>query len=421
MDLVHDGSVMPQLWFQRLVGRILKGFALLAMSAVVGGAALLAVLWLEHRTDVTLPAPTGSFAVGRATFAWADEAHPDPLAPIQGTKRKLCVWIWYPAATGQKTPIMDDYLPAPWRAADERASGVLLSQFLTRDLSKVHGHCVRNAEISLQQQSFPVVIMRAGSSGSVKDYSTLAEDLASHGYVVVGFDAPYRTRVVVFPDGRVIARTPENDPENFSGPALERVTNKLLAAWTADVSYVLDRLERLNTAEPSGKFTGRLDLARVGIFGHSFGGAQAAQFCHEDSRCKAGIDVDGAPLGSVVQEGIHQPFMFLLSDHERASDPESLKIKGDIRWIYERLPPQQRLYVTIRGAYHFGFSDDAVLKSHILLRMFRACDMVDIDGSRQLAVTAYGVSRFFDAYLKDARVSPLKIACPLFPEIQIIE
>jgi len=44
-------------------------------------------------------------------------------------------------------------------------------------------------------------------------YSTLAEDLASHGYVVVGFDAPYRTGVVVFPDGRVIRETPENNPE----------------------------------------------------------------------------------------------------------------------------------------------------------------------------------------------------------------
>jgi hypothetical protein len=32
---------------------------------------------------------------------------------------------------------------------------------------------------------------------------TLAEDLASHGYIVVGFDA-LRTGRVVFPDGRVM-------------------------------------------------------------------------------------------------------------------------------------------------------------------------------------------------------------------------
>src|SRR5256885_8123283 len=41
--------------------------------------------------------------------------------------------------------------------------------------------------------------------------------------------------------------------------------------------------------------------------------------CHEDSRCKAGIDIDGAPHGSVVQAGLSQPFMFLLSDQDRKS------------------------------------------------------------------------------------------------------
>jgi len=69
------------------------------------------------------------------------------------------------------------------------------------------------------------------------------------------------------------------------------------------MAFVLDRLERLNTSDASGKFTGRLDMTRVGVFGHSFGGAAALQFCHEDSRCKAGIDVDGAPHGSAIQAG----------------------------------------------------------------------------------------------------------------------
>jgi predicted alpha/beta-hydrolase family hydrolase len=55
--------------------------------------------------------------------------------------------------------------------------------------------------------------MRAGASLEVWNYSALAEDLAGHGYVVVGFDAPYRTGVVVFPDGRMMRRTPENNPE----------------------------------------------------------------------------------------------------------------------------------------------------------------------------------------------------------------
>jgi dienelactone hydrolase len=267
--------------------------------------------------------------------------------------------------------------------------------------------------------------MRGGASAEVANYTTLAEDLASHGYIVVGFDAPYRTGVVVFPDGRVMTRTPENNPERcleLAGPGQARCVGKLLTAWTADIGFALDRLERLNGFDATGKFTGRLDMTRVGVFGHSFGGATAAQFCHDDSRCKVGIDLDGAPFGSVIQEGLHQPFLFVLSDQIHSSGPETRQVLAHIQSIYDRLPADGRLRIVIRGANHFLFSDDgALLKSHIVLRTLRMFGIVGIDGRRQLAVTAYCVHSFFDAYLKRASVSRLQISSPLYPEIEVLE
>ncbi|MBI3681181.1 MAG: family membership [Acidobacteria bacterium] len=392
------------------------------MLAILGVGALLVSLWLERRAELTLPTPTGSFAVGRAIYDWTDDAKLDVLAPVPGTKRELLVWIWYPSAAGQSVA-MDDYVPAQMRVAAGPASGPW--RLLTRDASKVHSHSTRDSDVSPQQRSYPVVIMRAGASAGVVGYSALAEDLASHGYVVVGFDAPYRTGLVVFPDGRVMRRTPENNPELCAGQEQAQQAgcmNKLLAAWTADIAFVLDRLQRLNSSEASGKFTGRLDLTRVGVFGHSFGGATAAQFCHDDSRCKAGIDVDGQPFGSVIQAGLHQPFMFLLSDHGDSSDAVSRQILANIQSIYDRLPPDGRLRIAIRGANHFTFSDDgALLKSRVVRRTLRMLGMLGIDGRRQLAVTAYCVHSFFDAYLKGASVSRLKISSPLYPEIQVLE
>jgi predicted dienelactone hydrolase len=265
--------------------------------------------------------------------------------------------------------------------------------------------------------------MRAGASSEVWNYSTLAEDLASHGYIVVGPDAPYRTFVVVFSDGRVIRRTPENNPELCEGqpPTQQaRCVDRALTAWLSDVSFVFDRLQQLNAPDPSGKFKGRLDLSRVGLFGHSFGGATAAQFCHDDSRCKAAVDVDGRPFGSVIQSGLRQPFMFLMSDHGRESDPEGRQIMADIQSIYDRLPPDRRVYVTIRGANHFLFSDDgALLKSHIVMRILRAFGVVGIDGRRQLAVTAYCLRNFFDAYLKGTTTTPPNLSSPLYPELEV--
>jgi dienelactone hydrolase len=409
---------------RRLARRIFKCFAVLAMLGVLGVAALLGSLWLEHRTEVTLPTPTGPFAVGRAVYDWGDDATLDTLAPVPGTKRELLVWIWYPSAAGQSVAVMDDYVPAEMRAAAGPPGGPL--RLLTRDLSKVHGHSSRDSDVSPQLRSYPVVIMRAGASLEVWNYSTLAEDLASHGYVVVGFDAPYRTYSVVFSDGRVIRRTPENNPElceDQEQAQQARCVNKVLTAWTADIAFVLDQLERLNVSDATGKLTGRLDMTRVGVFGHSFGGAQAAQFCSLDSRCKAGIDVDGSLHGSVIQAGIHKPFMFLLSGQgDFSSDAEIRQIQADIQSVYDRLPADGRLRISIRGANHFLFSDDgAVLKSHIVLRTLRALGVVGIDGRRQLAVTVYCVHSFFDAYLKGTGVSRLTISSPLYPEIQVLK
>ena len=413
-----------------LARRRFKLFAVLAMLGVLGVGGLLGSLWLEHRTEITLPTPTGAFAVGRALYDWTDNRTLDALAPGPATKRELLVWIWYPATAGQSDAKTDDYVPASVRATARPASGPLIFrllsrvfELLTRDLSKVHGHCLRSIDVSLEQRSYPVVIMRAGGSLEVWHYSTLAEDLASHGYVVVGLDAPYRTGLVVFPDGRVIGRTPENNPELFGGEELTRLANKLLAAWTGDMAFVLDRLEQLNTSDPSGKFTGRLDMTRVGVFGHSFGGAQAAQFCSRDSRCKAGIDVDGSLHGSVIKAAIHKPFMFLLSGHgDFSSDAEVRQIQAEIQSIYDRLPEDGRLRVLIRGASHFTFSDDgALLKSHLLRGVLRLVGKLDIDGRRQLAVTSYCVDRFFDAYLNRTSVARLMISSPLYPEIEVLE
>jgi len=262
--------------------------------------------------------------------------------------------------------------------------------------------------------------MRAGGGALTTDFTTLAEDLASYGYIVVGFDAPYRTGVVVLPDEGVVKRPPSNDPENLTPDQADRLINRLLVMWIDDAKFVVTQLEHLNAAVPSGRFAGRLDMQRLGMFGHSFGGAQALQFCHEDSRCKAGIDIDGAPYGSVVQEGLHQPFLFLLSDHSREllSDPASQRISADIHSIYERLP-NGRLFITIRGANHFSFSDQMLVKSQCVIRLLRMFGFGRLEGRRGLAITTEYVHTFFDVHLKGAPPALLTSISERYPEVQL--
>ena len=412
-------SANPRRKFPAFAKRLIKGLAALAIFAVVGLTMLLALLWREHKTEVTLPAPAGHFAVGRTTYAWVNNTRTDELAPSSGAKREVVVWIWYPsAAATSAAPV--EYLPAPWRSALAQHSGALMSQFFTRDLSLVRAHSTSDPEVSPERPSYPVVIMRAGGGALTTDYTTLTEDLASHGYIVVGFDAPYRTFVVVLPDNRVVIRPPTNDPENLQADQANRLINRLLPMWTSDTAFVVTQLGHLNAADPSGKLTGRLDMQRLGMFGHSFGGATALQFCHDDPRCKAGIDMDGAPFGSVVPEGLKQPFMFIFSDHSRElSDPASRQILVDIQSIYRRLP-SGRLLITIRQANHFSFSDQMLLKSHYLIGLLRLFGFGGLEGRRGLAITAEYVRTFFDVYLKDAPIALLDKPSQLYPEVQFV-
>jgi len=227
----------------------------------------------------------------------------------------------------------------------------------------------------------------------------------------------------MFPDGRVMRRLPENNAEVCEEqplPQQDACVSKILAAWSSDTAFALDRLTQMNN-DPSDKFSGRLDMTRAGIFGHSFGGATALQFCHDDPRCKAGIDIDGEPFGSVIQDGLRQPFMFILSDQIHGTDPETRQVLANVQSIYDRLPADGRQRILIQGANHFLFNDDgALLKSHIIMGTLRALGIVGIDGRRQLAVTAHSVHSFFDVYLKGTAAPPPVLASPLYPEIQLL-
>jgi predicted dienelactone hydrolase len=258
------------------------------------------------------------------------------------------------------------------------------------------------------QKTYPIVFLRGGLAALVTQYTSLAEDLASHGYVVVGFDAPFRSLVTVFPDGRVIERTPENNVELVGDKRAVELATKLAKAWSDDISFALDEMQRLNASDPSRKFLGRLDVERVGVFGHSLGGATALQFCHDDGRCKAGIDVDGLPLGDVVRDGVTQPFMFLLSDHRSESDAESQLARANIRSTYDRLVPGRRFYVAIPDAGHYRFSDNgALLQAPLIQGLLQEAGVLKLDGRRQIAIAARRISTFFDVFLKGAPVSEL--------------
>ena len=76
---------------------------------------------------------------------------------------------------------------------------------------------------------------------------------------------------------------------------------------TADITFVVDQLDKIN--EESSVLAGRLDLTRLGVFGHSLGGNAALEFCRRDDLCKVAVNLDGANWNEVGKVGLKKPAM----------------------------------------------------------------------------------------------------------------
>ena len=390
----------------------------LRTSLVVVGIIILALLsfWIELKISKTLPTPKGIYQVGRMNLHLTDTTRLDSLSPQPFSKRELLVWIWYPSSKLNSSSTVD-YIPMEWGEALNEKRGFLMNSLFARDATKIHAHSFQDAKISDKQINYPVLLMKSGIGTMATDYTSIAEELASHGYIVVGSDSPYSTWLLRFPDGRLIDRTYEGNPgesTTISG-GNNRILDRLVQIWSDDAHFVLNYLEQLNTSDSSNQFFKKLNLNSVGIFGHSFGGATAAQFCLNDPRCKAGVDMDGAPYGTVIKTGLNKPFMFLVADHSSETDSVSVHIKSNIEEIYRSLP-ENHYWIYLKGAQHFNFSDLPFQKELLISRLSGATG--SIGDKRGLEIISSCLLAFFDEYLKGEASTQIYDLNKQYPEIK---
>jgi hypothetical protein len=204
---------------------------------------------------------------------------------------------------------------------------------------------------------------------------------------------------------------------------------------TNDILTVLNQLSQLNDA-PSSRlpFAGRMDLARVGAFGHSFGGVAAAHACQKDQRIKACLNQDGAmgmkPFYLDARGwGMDQPFMFIERppNREPLTDADLAELKltlGQATEMRERLnASRDRVLQSIgTGSYrvllqrkmttHIDFSDLPLLAAKNQEEIQRCLDVMRVVRSYTRA--------FFDNYVRTMQAPLLGSVAP-DPLIQSVE
>ncbi|MCK8677701.1 dienelactone hydrolase family protein [Streptomyces lichenis] len=298
------------------------------------------------------PEPSGRFAVGTRVVQWTDPGRAESFTADPDDRRTVVVQLWYPArqspaGTG-RAPYLGRTEQEARTVSDALAGGVGLPGFLVDGVTEARTHAVVDAPVAEGGGRFPVVLFSPGSNGVRTQNTAWAEELASHGYVVVALDHPYDSAAVVLADGRTIrARTTSSGSREKDA--------KLAVGWTAvraaDLRFVLTRLERPGR-ETTGPLTGRLDTGRVAVTGHSMGGAAALQAARQDRRFDAVIDLDGFPHGP-ASPSLHQPVLALTQALTPATDPQ---YPPRLTEALERsTAPSYRL--TVPGAAHLTFMD----------------------------------------------------------------
>jgi predicted dienelactone hydrolase len=393
----------------------------LLMTSAAQTASSGSVLFRENASadEIVLPAPTGPYRVGRASFHRVDTSRPETFTADATDQRQVLFQIWYPAesAGGTLAPYVEHLLP------DHEVFRQSYSFAEIGRVMKTRSHALTGVKVSRAEKRYPVVVFSHGLNRVSAHYTTFLENLASHGFIVVGVDSPFFSSALKMPDGRII----KNESQRNQRPGA-RVEEAVIQAQ--DLIFVLNELERLNKKDTDIGLARRFDLRRIGVFGHSRGGFTAPHACFLDSRFRACLNLDGYPLTpAVMANGIRQPYMHIEEIAPWLQDPpsdEELKRANQTREEANRQAQEverQRAQtfskmssgvylVTVKGAVHNSFSDMPIIVPE-------RYSNVRINAARALTITNAYILAFFNRYLRGRRQPSLGARASVFPEVEL--
>ncbi|TDW18556.1 alpha/beta hydrolase family protein [Kribbella kalugense] len=370
----------------------MRGLAVLAALAMALSTTSVASAATDPTPAPYLPAPTGSAPVGSTSLYLKDTSRPDPWVSSV-PYRELMVSLYYPAASSHGPKAQ--YMTPEESAALLDGSGTGLPP---ETLARTRTNSVQNARPVGRRHSLPLVVLSPGYSNPRGTLTALAEDLASHGYVVALVGDTYEDSGTSFPDG------------HFTTCATCDLTHddafwaKVGDTRATDVSFVLDRL---TGRHPAWRGSDLIDPSRIGMAGHSAGGASSIPAMVADPRIRAGVDVDGVTTNPVPVSGLSRPVLFI--SHARGGtaclpvpswDKDWPQLTGWKRWL------------EVAGTVHASFTDVGLFSDQYGLDIGATTS-----GTRTQAVTRTYVEAFFNQTLRGQHQPLLAKPSTHYPEV----
>ncbi|MEU1724529.1 lipase [Nonomuraea sp. NPDC005692] len=380
----------------------------------------------RQAVTVALPAPGGPHPVGTVALRLVDRSRRDPLVRSK-PYRELMVSLWYPAKDGTQplAPHMAPLAAADWDRRSAPPMGIAKGAV---DWAATRTAARSGAPVERGAGRLPVVLFGSGDGGPRTLGTTLVQDLASRGYLVVTVDHTYEADQVEFPGGRVVRALPL--PAKLTPRVIAALLERHSRARLADMRFVLDQVTALGRGRAIGGgrlpdgLRGAPDLSRVGALGQSLGGSVAAQLVHDDPRVDAGVNLDGGYVGPVAATGVTRPFLQLAAQaHTRENEPS---------WkSFWRASKGWKRELRFKGAAHGSFTDLQALLPQIAAALPKAADgkqggvpvadfVGTIDPQRSVAAQRAYIGAFFDLHLLGKPTRLFQEPDSRFPEVSRI-
>jgi len=305
-------------------------------------------------SQLELPQPGGIYAIGRTIFRWVDPSRPEVLTEDPNDVREVVAMVWYPAQAG--TGVKAEYFPYLSSVSEALIESGEVGWWNVFGLRFVRSESSLDASPLKAESPFPVVILSPGNGTNIEFYLSLAGEIASHGYMVVGLNHPYDVPAVRLSRGEIAPY--DKDQWLLEAAAHQTYIEERMKVRTADILFAMDQLEEI--ADSNGAFAGVINLDSVAVAGHSLGGIAASEACKADARFKACINFDGLQKGgpfSMEETAVppEQPFLFLTKESQL--HPKLLE-------RFESMP--ESYWVVVRRTSHQSFTDGPLLQPSLL-------------------------------------------------------
>lgn len=313
---------------------------------------------IQTLQNLSFPKPTGNYTVGTTSYEFIDRQREEIYTEDPNDKREITAKVWYPS---EKVPgaATAPYMSEDLSRAVASELGLPSEEFVNATQS-IQTNSIANAPVAEAEAEYPVLFFSHGGADVPELHSIKAEELASQGYVVVAINHTYDSTANVFSDGRVVSQSSIFDIATRDQETPAEIDARSTNITAQDAQFVLDELEKFNAGnDPKGLFDGKLDLERVGIFGFSLGGATSAKTLAEDSRFKAGINIDGGLFGDSGQGSLSQPFMFINAESfgtVNSSNPTDKEF-AQVQQSFVNNLQNEGYEVDIEGTKHLDLTD----------------------------------------------------------------